>query len=923
MAHGKSVTHEHPCPICGEDGGKARRGWCSWLDVGVKITCMHSAEQQAWPGWRRLSKKPGRAGGVVWLRDDEYERTKSEFIEQDTDAKARREAEKKKRRAEEQKDQRRREASAESLWKMAKAGGSGWNHPRAKAYIEARGVPISQLPGGTLPKSMRFMPDCPRDGRDDGISAAPAIVCAATDCNGRVLAVQRIFLDPTGEPKKYGAGESAKQARGSFALGPSIRLSDQDNTGTLILCEGAETGEALAAATQMAVWSLVSCSNFGSWRPDPTQISGGWLKRIVIAGDTDKSEAGQKAARVFAERLRTEFKEQGLTIRVDVALPDRRMAPRLFDEDGTPAGGGKSVDWLDIFNELGPKRTADAVLGSGAPERLPVFGETREIQAQQLLKLGFMPANPGPDQTFSLAYFRWEHWVHPRDDENGWVKADPSTLVCKAKFALDGFFEVKRKGLEPLCPTMTLANEVLNSSLAYVTVEDRDMPCWLPAAFDEHGEPIKRHRLTFRKSVTAGPIPPHSVIAAPNCLLDADALGAGSVRAIPPTSRWFSAVVLPNAIDLDLLRELVQADADEDEAAQRAIFQRVCPTWMGFIPERLGNDPLDVENLCRYMGYLLTSDIRLEKSLWLQGLSGSGKSVVIEVIQAMLGDDNCGMGEIDQLGGRFEMASVIGRRAWIFDEARVGHQTNQAAALDRLLRLIAGGRSRVEGKFGQADPNASIPIKFIFAVNQEMKLTDAAAAVVRRYLPIRFRPFTGTPDRTLKDRLRAEAAGVTLWALMGLMRLKRAVHFGQEPFPLSETSHDLLQDIRRRSSPVQHFVEEMLVTGPGNHVKINVLFDLWRRWAKTNGHELGSDSTFGSNLRAAIEVARRQISYMGKRPYWYVGVRPKMVREVEQLYATRETVFVDSLEDVDCADLEPADGEQQGTIYANAGFSGR
>lgn len=248
-------------------------------------------------------------------------------------------------------------AQAVKVWDAAEP------HERriAAEYFEHRGVRIADLPGGELPKAIRFLPDAYRkyytgqtEILDDGSEAkvtreerVPAVICGAVDWRRTIVMVQRIYLeaDERGVRKiSYGLDAKGKLMQkqtlgsGSMEYGACVRLSGRNESGTLILCEGIETGMAILAAckgdAEGAVWCCVSAEGlkkfglhrsqvhpdlFADWdmQPPPEECNG-WVRRVIVAGDLDRSNAGQRAAVQCASNLLKAWGQSGLEVKVAI-----------------------------------------------------------------------------------------------------------------------------------------------------------------------------------------------------------------------------------------------------------------------------------------------------------------------------------------------------------------------------------------------------------------------------------------------------------------------------------------------------------------------------------------------------------------------------------------------------------------------------
>jgi DNA primase len=157
----------------------------------------------------------------------------------------------------------------------------------AQTYLESRGV------GHDVPVSIRFGM-VPRYWRDDGHEGPrqPAMIAAAQDVSGRIVGIQRTFLDADG--RKWTKGEarlSLGRMRGSaLRLGPArpkimLACAVEDALSLRLMFPGA------------TVWSAFGDANMPFVRL-PKEVA-----HVVLCGDAD--ESGQLAVAAATEALET------------------------------------------------------------------------------------------------------------------------------------------------------------------------------------------------------------------------------------------------------------------------------------------------------------------------------------------------------------------------------------------------------------------------------------------------------------------------------------------------------------------------------------------------------------------------------------------------------------------------------------------
>ena len=425
MANGwqRCTKGRRPCEICGK-----ANGWCQVHEDGLRC-CMTTGGLPA-AGWDLVSAKVNKQGHLAAYYRDLNDPKPAGGWKPDPEKEAAR-------KAEEERQREKAAGRARALWQMCVRQDRG-NHRLARAYFAGRGIPLDRLPGGELPRTLRYHPALVRDevervdewtdpdGRKrsktiyrDPKPMYPAIVGRGTRAKARanphphphpptpspittatipqgtmaaVRCVQRIYLEVDGERVgKIGHGE-AKKCLGPTG-GAAVRLSGADEQGVLVLCEGLETGVALLAAlgrpdgSVPAVWACISTS--GLLTADVSDCLG-WCTRIIIAADHDhvdrkiNDRPGTFSARMARNVLARTLHAAGWNGSLAIADPDHLVAPEMVREDGYVLLGqsfdkdqaieGKSVDWLDVVATKGAEAAGRLVL-EAAGRDVVVVGE--------------------------------------------------------------------------------------------------------------------------------------------------------------------------------------------------------------------------------------------------------------------------------------------------------------------------------------------------------------------------------------------------------------------------------------------------------------------------------------------------------------------------------------------------------------------
>jgi len=250
----------------------------------------------------------------------------------------------------------------------------GQNHPVLRAYLEGRGIPVDQLPGGVVPGCLALSDNTPRqapvaDKKDDADwgKPGPAMLAALIDPHGEHWNTHRTYLAIDGEPVKRKSG-MVRLVAGSVGEGTSVHLSeDWTDDSTLALCEGIESGLAALAGVRASgggglkwnVWACRACDGLMNFKlPEGiTKAEGGPVARLVWLVDLD-------SVRIYDEKQPKTWHRPGVDAAIRGAMAIAETHPDLpqFFAMATPEWlpEGVSPGAFDGLGELAAKADGTA-----------------------------------------------------------------------------------------------------------------------------------------------------------------------------------------------------------------------------------------------------------------------------------------------------------------------------------------------------------------------------------------------------------------------------------------------------------------------------------------------------------------------------------------------------------------------------------
>ena len=185
--------------------------------------------------------------------------------------------------------------------------------------------------------------------------------------------------------------------------------------------------------------------------------------------------------------------------------------------------------------------------------------------------------------------------------------------------------------------------------------------------------------------------------------------------------------------------------------------------WLNTLQTTFEGDHNRINSLQEFYGYCLSKETRYKKAMFLYGDSDTGKSVLLEVLLNMLGQDNVSFVSLRHFYNDVRLSSMQHKLANICTEI-----PKNAADFEEMFKKISVGENiEVSPKY---IPQFSFRpfCKLIFAVNEWPRIADRSNAFFTRMLVIGLdRVFQNDEqDKFLGDKLKEECAGILNWSLI-------------------------------------------------------------------------------------------------------------------------------------------------------------
>ena len=242
-------------------------------------------------------------------------------------------------------------------------------------------------------------------------------------------------------------------------------------------------------------------------------------------------------------------------------------------------------------------------------------------------------------------------------------------------------------------------------------------------------------------------------------------------------------------------------------------------------------EPEDQNTIRQFLGYCLVPNTKAQKSLFLVGEGGAGKSVIGVILEEMLGDAMLSTSNTqDFLNDKFKLPELENKLVLYDDDL----DSKALEGTGFYKKLITNNvKLTVDRKYGQ--PFSFTPqVKLVCCCNEMLTSTyDQTDGFYRRLLPIRIKPKAPDfkPDLLFYDKIRQEVPMITLWALIGLLGLQSR----NWELPESQRTKNYLAARRDLSNYYPLFMESVFdFNYPEGRVLMNELDDLHEAWCRDN-----------------------------------------------------------------------------------------
>lgn len=268
-----------------------------------------------------------------------------------------------------------------------------------------------------------------------------------------------------------------------------------------------------------------------------------------------------------------------------------------------------------------------------------------------------------------------------------------------------------------------------------------------------------------------------------------------------------------------------------------------CPIWKQFLHQITKEDEALIEYLRRKAGYCLTGITKEHDLDFFYGTGGNGKGTFLNTLTAVMGD-YAAVANVDSFTVSnnskhpTDLAMLRGARLVTAQETEEGQRWSESK-----IKALTGG-DPITARYMRQDFFTYNPqFKLIIAGNHKPRLRNVDEAIRRRLHLVPFTVKITTPDKDLKEKLKAEWSGILQWAIEGAKAWADDGLTSPDSIRAATTEYFAAEDA------IENWISELCILSAGYTTTMTDLFQSWQQWCGVAGEDAGSMKRLSQNLR--------------------------------------------------------------------------
>lgn len=305
--------------------------------------------------------------------------------------------------------------------------------------------------------------------------------------------------------------------------------------------------------------------------------------------------------------------------------------------------------------------------------------------------------------------------------------------------------------------------------------------------------------------------------------------------------------------------------------------------WSDFIEDIMNSDERKQSLLQEAAGYVLFPNNAFQKCFVLIGSGANGKSVFLNIMTHIFGEENVSNIEMSAFAKDFQVIHLMNSLINISSETK----SNIAGAESVFKQIVAG--DMVSSCYKGKDMISFRPrSKLFIACNEYMKSKDTTEGYLRRLCFIKFpmhyvdnptQPNDRLINRDLEKDFEKHLTEIFNWVLDGYRSL-RADH----EFTVTDEQSEIISDYKEVINPLISFVKDYELDG--DYASNDEFYRDYLVWCEQCGHKSRTKQSF---LRAVPEILREYRKDLEK-PLAPFSVNGAVMRGIRRVFTDSDTV---------------------------------
>jgi len=260
--------------------------------------------------------------------------------------------------------------------------------------------------------------------------------------------------------------------------------------------------------------------------------------------------------------------------------------------------------------------------------------------------------------------------------------------------------------------------------------------------------------------------------------------------------------------------------------------------------------------LSEFLGYVFLRDLKLEKILILLGHGHNGKSVLFDIMTALMGAENVSHLGLAPLNFEEKRTPLLGKLL------NYGSELTGNVSPDTFKKMASGEPMDFRFLYGDIFTSDNYA-RLAFNANTLPQNVEFTEAFFRRFIIIPFDQTITQEEKNpelAKTIIANELSGVMNWVLRGLARMSK-----NKTFSTSEKSEACLAEYRNESDTVALFIEEERYEASlTEKIKQSVVYDDYSQYCRNNGFRPLNRKNFKHRFTTCHGIAHDRDGKIGR-----------------------------------------------------------